>query len=207
MDTGFYDLPFEVYYNIGLELSYKELILNCTISKKFAELCRNGLFWKLKSIHDFKISEDDYNTYLRQTGSDRETYVYIAGIRNVPIDGAERYGTIKILIKNALKVHDYDLFWKFFKMHPDEKVFIDVGTTDIKTSKELIDRAAKAYPRLSREIINNAFMGAAWVGNIELMSHLMSLGAYDLRQAMGYAARGGHIEALEMLFPKIKADT
>lgn len=207
MRTNFSDLPFEVYYNIGLTLSYKDVLSQSSTSKKFAELCNNSLFWKLKSIHDFGISTVDYDLLLDKTGNDRETYLYLAGIKNLPIDGAERYGNIRILIKNAIKARDYELFWKFFKLHPCGELFFEVGcvdptSNDINRLKELIDMAIKTYSRTKGSIIKHALCGAALAGNMELISYLINLEAVDYVGMLECAAQGGNISVVQLVLER-----
>lgn len=127
---------------------------------------------------------------------DRETYVKLAGLNNIPIKGAERYGNIKTLIINTLETKRYQLFWHFFDLYLDFWMFRTVG---IYGSKELIDEAVKKYPDNAKDILNNSLCGAAKSGLTELVEYLISVGAKHVHRVTTNAAQSGNISTVKFL--------
>lgn len=202
MSVAFSDLPVETYYHIGFNLSYEELLGICTVSKDFAALCANPLFWKYKSIHNFNITPNVYANISEGITDDREIYIKLAGLRNIPIPGAERYGHIERLIHNALIARKYQLFWKFYDMHSCVKVFMIAGENGMG---HLIDLAVEKYPIDKSTILHYALCGAAKGGHNELIYHLLEIGTDKINgvfAATTYAAISGNLSTVKLLLDK-----
>lgn len=171
----FSNLPLETYYHIGVNMSYKELLKSCSVSKNFAALCANPLFWKYKSMNDFKISSETYDEILAETHDDREVYIQLAGLRNIPILGAERYGYIEKLIKNALAAGEYELFGRFLRLYPTFNITNILGRYGLK---QIIDRCyIRDTPEQNCYALAPILNGAIEGGHYDLIKYLLDKGA------------------------------
>lgn len=170
----FAQLPHDVYYNIGLHLTYEQLLKSCSISKPFAALCHNPLFWKLKAMYDFDIREQLYNEFNRRTvvvpdGEmlEKITYLRLAGAAKRPIPGAENYieTPYKIfnIVDNLVKYDcDMDLLYYFYN-----KNFLEA-----KFSKHaaLKNCAAKYGPAAMKKFIQIAYPGESIIAKRIVLS-------------------------------------
>lgn len=84
------NLPSDIYYHIGFNLNYYELQTLCTVSKSFATLCTNPLFWKLKTMRDFSLTEDEFDRTNRENMELLSTpsHITFIGYEGIDIPGA-----------------------------------------------------------------------------------------------------------------------
>lgn len=200
----FSQLPEDVYYHIGLNLSYEELLKHCTISQKFASLCHNPLFWKLKTMHDFNISAEEFDQINWETqGGEKETYIKVAGEQGIPYPGSEKYGKLSVLLETAANTLNVKMMDKLFPLVLDYEIFRIIGR---KNRIDIIKKFIAQYPHLKTEILDSSLLGAAEEGLTNLVTQLIKLGAHNFAGALNFAAESGHLRLIKLLIDKPGVD-
>ncbi len=138
-----------IWYNIGIHLDYETLII----------LCSSNYFWIKKCQNDFKINEVEVDSIISYLGTARETYIYYAGINNIPLIGTEKYGRLGNLIVAAINIGDDHIIEYFYKFHPRSYL---IKYMAIKGKDDLIFSLHKKYP--VDEDLYTAMQGAI-IGN------------------------------------------
>lgn len=181
----------DIWFQIGVRLDYESLSSFFTVNESLSQFKTNNFFWIEKSRYDFP-------NYSHQSG-DRETYLYLSGINEIPNRGAERYGNIKKLIRSAIKTNNNKLIRYFCKLYLDGEIFIWLGKANnheiIKEFNyiylyETIKGAIKGkhsflikelfspkMPELSRHEQTHLFITAAYTGDVCIFKYLNTI--YD----------------------------
>lgn len=199
----FAELPYDVYYDIGLNLDYSSIIRNCSTSINFWKLGNDPLFWIYKSLRDFpfttkaqlhQISREFTKPKIRLP--QRETYLYLAGQNCCPLWGGEKYGNINDLTIQAINSGKTALSLHYFSLCQDTLVFCCLGNSwDIATIDRFIDR----YPHLKTEILNKTLQCAASHGRCDLVRQLIDRGAYLYKPSVSSAIRRGDPQTIQLL--------
>lgn len=199
----FAQLPYDVYYEIGLNLDYSSIIRNCSTSTNFWKLGNDPLFWIYKSLRDFplttkarihQISKEFTKPKIRLP--QRETYLYLAGQYCRPLWGAEKYGNIADLTIRAINSRKTALALHYFSFCQDTLGFCCLGNSwDIATIDRFIDR----YPQLRTEILNKTLRSAAHHGRSDLVNQLINRGAYLYEPALSSAICRGDPQTIQLL--------
>lgn len=183
---------------VGLNCNYLDLLDLFATSRSFFQLSKSPLFWQWKAMKDFKVTAGEFAQINLETKNDRETYIRIAGERGVPIPGAERYGYIVQLIREAAtRLTFYPsrrdiIFEKFFSLHHDYEVFKILGE---KGRKDLILKLGNT----NITTFGYAIRGALTVNNYALAFTLVHLGSGSYSMILKTAAKTNNYIVIDKL--------
>lgn len=207
---NFDTLPQDINFSLGLNLDYDDLLIFCSLAKKYSVFCATGSFWKAKAIHDFHIDLPDLEELIAEIIAagdyslpEKETYIRLAGEHDIPILGAEKYGDVnELTFIVANKLDESKLFY-FFQISKFTYIFIHLGNLN---RVDLLNKFLQLYPQLQEPILNNFMIGAAESGNVTLVTQLLELGANYYAAAVYRAASSGHIKIIHLLIDKLGVD-
>ena len=150
---------------IGFSLDYKSILSLRRVCKKWSQFYGDENYWLSKCCHDFNISSARYREIKIDLKMDQEVYVYLCGKYQYPVYGAEKYGKIYNLAKNAILQTNPDvpLVEHFAKLCLDPKILSIVSRFNYP---RLINELSLIYPDPLRQIA----IGACRSGNMELLS-------------------------------------
>lgn len=202
-------LPAEIDYIIASNLDYWQLLEFCAVNRRFARIYSEPWFWELKTIHDFEISSPKlkkiYLTLRDTILPEREAYFKLAGDREWPIPGAEKYGDPNKLVEAAterffqLKLTNTNLIERFFKVNKDTCIFRTIGYNGrIDVIEKFIDK----YRESKIHILNSSLLGAASVGKTDLVVQLLDQGATNYFGAFNLSIYSRNYETIQYLLDK-----
>lgn len=116
----------DIWYNIGTHLDYDTLLILPQINHQLIYVYNSNYFWLLKCQKDFTIKEEKFDEIVDQLKSGRETYLFWAGINDIPLRGAERYGNLSKLTVSAAASGDNCLIEYYHNLLPYE-IFHTLG--------------------------------------------------------------------------------
>lgn len=203
----------EIYFAIGLNIDYLQISEYCQINRIFYQLCLNPYLWERKIVHDFGLRPHQLiKLYKTVRGSpqwprEREAYLKLAGEREIPIPGAEKYNFIYILtekiaericesgLSSDIKLLNY--FIGVNKWHP---FFLSTFVILGKCGKiDIMENLMTKYPQRIPDILNGTLIGASKAGNLPLVKSLIRTGGSYMTAARS-AFTSGNIALLKYLF-------
>lgn len=117
----------DIWYTIGIHLDYENLMILCQVNSNLSHICNSNYFWMIKVNQDFGISEEDFDKLQSELETGEEIYIYYAGLNNLPIRGAEKYGNPYDLVKAAASTGNDQLVEYFYYLFPYPYIFKILG--------------------------------------------------------------------------------
>ena len=207
--------PLDIDYAIGVNFDYLYLGKFYAVNHRYARLYIDPIFWELKIIHDFDISlphlHQIYRLVISHPGiiKEREAYLKIAGDREIPIPGAEKYGNPGYLTRSAVVQlinsgsDNINLLSRFFGISKDTEVFRLIGNYG---RIDIIQKIIIRYPEHRLDILNDAMIGAAEEGNTPLVKLLMHMGANNFYGAFNFSLASKNFETINFLLEQPRID-
>lgn len=186
-------LPEDIWYSVAIHLDYETVIKICK------ETCTSNYFWMVKTIHDLKITEAQFDVTTSETGYGRETYIYYAGLHAVPIRGTEKYGQLFKLTTAAALTNDDRLIEYFYKLSMYQPIFAILANNN---NQELLFRLAHKYPHSIHFDLMYAIIGAISGDHrdlIDRISQMSSFSQYALHKILRAGAETGNISLFKHL--------
>ena len=190
------NLPPELLYRVALDMDYDALQNFCKTSHFKTTICKNGQFWEDKARKEFILGDPTWEYLVGEAGSAQEAYVWIAAEHDVPFWGAEKYGHIDKLAKNAAWTDDLLLIKHFYKLSTNSDVFYILGK---RNKTDFIS----SFPVRDLKINGSAIIYGALVGNhLDLVKDIRSQyysKKLNFSAAMRSAAKSGQISVVEFV--------
>lgn len=163
----FLQLPEDCIWYITNHLDYLDLLKIFPVARIFANLSSNSIFWKSRISLDFGIQTSGITT--------RENYIELAGDKNIPVPGSDKYGDIheltinvaRLVVKGQLSV---DILTNFFRESQKFDLFSIFGRYN---RLDLIQYFIDQFPQFDRDISRSSFRGAISGKHQELILHLI----------------------------------
>lgn len=202
-------LPKDTLYEILFKLPPQSLEGICTISKRFATVCKDFYFWSQKAEDDFNFPISDFLTY-NQKFTPYAAYMKISTInQDTSLSELARNGELE-LVKYLLKVlsltedklkevvayaaisdnlslvkHLLDLGIENF----DEASYSATSRGKFNTLKYTIEFAEAHGKSIDRDYLNMFLRDAVNYNNLDIVKYLVEKGADDFISALNRAEK------------------
>lgn len=189
----------DISFQIGLRLDYKAILKSRQVNSNWRKLYYGKYFWMIKCHLDLGISESDWEEISSQIKSGQEIYLYFSGLNNIPIYGAEKYGSVYKLARNLARssTPDYDLLEFFCQLSGDYRILEPLGR---QNNREIINRLSRWYTDTIKFRLHIA-VGACAGGHLLLTKEMLEgiINFVPIDRLLYQAVLGQNIEIIKYL--------
>jgi len=212
--TQIQQLSYEVIFQFLLPLSYEDIINWCVTNKEYQSICQDTHFWIIKATRDLGVSPE---VFTNTTLSPRERYLQLlAEIGNICVRGSERVIGVDECLLSATKQNDISLVKYYLERGPillTSAVLMAASTGNIELYDYLYSVLKDKDIMITRTILNISLIPAGKGGHLNMIEHLLSMGAtkfYNSYQEAPKELRSyliTHQDEFKLKYPKIELDT
>lgn len=151
-------LPAELVYRLSGNLEYIDIQSFNIVSQYYNNLFGDLQFWESKIFQDFNIGGEEYKEIVQETKSSKKAYMRIAANHNIPFIGAEKYGNIYELSRQAAWGNNLSLIKYFYQRNKNSQVLFILGK---RNKRDWLCQISPQYER-SSPILEGALAGGHW---------------------------------------------